>query len=106
MKDLILKHSLINAIEHNGRANVQAVLGKVIGEKPELRIKIREIVLDIQKIVREVNSLSPEEQKKKFDELGIVVEKKENIAGLPELPNAVEGRVVMRAAPFHQDFCT
>jgi len=100
MKDLILKHSLINAIEHNGRANVQAVLGKVIGEKPELRIKIREIVLDIQKIVREVNSLSPEEQKKKFDELGIVVEKKENIAGLPELPNAVEGRVVMRAAPF------
>jgi len=100
MKDLILKHTLINAIEHNGKANAQSVLGKVIGEKPELRIKIREIILDIQKIVREVNALSPEEQKKKFDVLGIVVEKKENIVGLPELPNAVEDRVVMRAAPF------
>jgi glutamyl-tRNA synthetase len=99
MKDLILKYSLINAIEHEGKSSTQAVLGKIIGERPEMKTKIKEIIGDIQKTVHEVNALSLDQQKKKFDDLGIVIEKREERTGLPELPN-VKGKVVMRVAPF------
>jgi len=101
MRELILKHSLINAIEHGGKADVQAVLGKVIAEKPEVREKIREIISEIQKTVKEVNFLAIEEQRKKLSKLGVAIERKEvKEAGLPDLPNAVKGKVVMRLAPF------
>lgn len=101
MKELIFKHSLINAVEYDGKADVQAVLGKVIAEKPEIKEKIKEIIPEIKKIVEEVNSLNIEEQRKKLDELGVSLERKKiEEVGLPELPNAVKGKVVMRFAPF------
>jgi glutamyl-tRNA synthetase len=101
MRELILKYALINAVGHNGKADIQAVLGKILAEKPDLKSKIKEILPEIKKIVEEVNSLSVDEQKKRFNELGIVVERKkvEEFA-LPELPNAIKGKVVMRLAPF------
>lgn len=101
MKELIFKHSLINAVEHEGKADMQAILGKIIAEKPEIKQKIKEIVIEIKKIVGEVNSMSLKEQKKKLDELGIKIEKKEvEELKLPELNNVVKGKVVMRFAPF------
>lgn len=101
MEKLILKHALANAIEHEGVASAQAVLGKIIAEKPEARVKIDQVILDIKKTVDEINSLSLEEQKKRFDNLGIVMEKKEvEEMHLPELHNAIKGKVVMRFAPF------
>jgi glutamyl-tRNA synthetase len=101
MKDLILKYSLINAIEHEGMADMQAVLGKIIAEKPEMKEKIGEIVPEIKRIIEMVNSLNVGEQKKRLDKLGIVIEKKEiEETALPELHNAVKGKVVMRFAPF------
>ncbi len=102
MKELILKHALINAIQHEGKADFQAVLGKVIAEKPELRKKIKEIVPRIKEAIEEVNSLSLEEQKKRAEELGIEVEKKKikEEKKLPPLPQAQAGKVVMRLAPF------
>ncbi|RLI96682.1 MAG: glutamate--tRNA ligase, partial [Candidatus Aenigmatarchaeota archaeon] len=102
MKELILKHALINAIQHEGKADFQAVLGKVIAEKPELRKKIKEIVPRIKEAIEEVNSLSLEEQKKRAEELGIEVEKKKikEEKKLPPLPQAQVGKVVMRLAPF------
>jgi glutamyl-tRNA synthetase len=100
MKDVIFKHSLINAIEHEGKANVGAVLGKIIAENSSVKQKIKEILPEIEKTVEEINSLSLEEQKNRFNELGIVVEKKETHSGLPELPDAVKDKVVMRIAPF------
>ncbi len=101
MKDKIFKYSLINAIEHEGRADIQAVLGKLIAEDSSAKEKVKEIILEIKKTVEEVNSFSVEEQKKKLDELGIAIEKKEvKETGLPELPNVIKGKVVMRLAPF------
>ena len=41
MKDLILKYALKNAFDYNGKANFQAVLGKILNEKPELRQNIK-----------------------------------------------------------------
>ena len=99
MEEIFKKHALINAVEHKGKANVQAVLNRSVAEKPELKIRIKEIIRIIQKVVKEVNALSLEEQEKMMEELGIELERKVK-EGLPELKNAEVGRVVMRLAPF------
>ncbi len=101
MKDLILKHTLLNAIQHNGKANFQAVLNKVIGEKPELRDKINELIPEIKEIVKKVNSLSTEKQRKKLEELGIEIkkERKRKKYKLPPLPNAKTGEVITAFPP-------
>ncbi len=100
MKDLVLKHAIINAVEHNGKADVGAVLGKIIAEDPAAKTRIKEIIGDVKKIVSEVNSLGVEEQKRKFDEMKIVVHEKKKEEGLPDLPDAQVGKVIMRIAPF------
>jgi glutamyl-tRNA synthetase len=102
MREVILKHSLINAIEHEGKADLQAVLGKVLVEKPDIKQKIKEIIPEIKEVVEEVNSLTIEQQKKRIEELDIslVKEKKIEENVLPELPNVIKGKVIMRLAPF------
>ena len=44
IREIIRKHSLINATSHEGEANVGVVLGRVLGERAELRKKAKEIV--------------------------------------------------------------
>ena len=101
MNDLIRKHALLNAIGHNGKADAQAVLGKVIAEKPELKDKIAQLVVEIKKIVGEINALGLDKQKKELEKLGPVkVMPKKKEEGLPSLPDAVKGKVVMRLAPY------
>jgi len=100
MKDVILKHTLLNAVEHEGKADTGAVIKKVIAEKPEMRNQIKEVIEEIRKIVGEVNSWSIDEQKKKIEEMKIKIEKKKFVVGLPELLNAKRGKVVMRLAPY------
>ncbi|MEM5829185.1 MAG: glutamate--tRNA ligase [Candidatus Aenigmatarchaeota archaeon] len=100
MKEIVLKHALINAIEHGGKADVQAVVKKVVAERSEAKSNIREVIEEVKKVVEEVNSLSLEEQKKRLEELGVKIEKKEaKKFELPELPNAEFGRVVTAFPP-------
>jgi glutamyl-tRNA synthetase len=68
IEELIRKFALLNAIKHNGRAQVGPVIGKVLAEKPELRTKVKEIVILVNKIVDEVNSLPINEQKRLVEE--------------------------------------
>jgi len=100
MKKLIMKYTLINAIQHDGKANIQAVLNKIIGEKPELRKEIRELIPDIKKTIEDVNSWSIKEQQNKLKELGISLEKKvEEKRELSDLPNAKMGKVITAFPP-------
>jgi len=99
----LLKHALLNAIQHDGKADIQAVLGKIISDDPKVRDEIKKIIPEIKKIVTEVNSLSLDEQKEKLKELGFKVKKKkvEEVKELPPLPNAKKyKKIVMRMAPF------
>ena len=99
MKDLILKHTLINAVEHQGRADVQSVIGKIIAEDPKSRDKIKELISQIKKTVEEVNSWDSEKQSRELKKFG-KIEKGKPKEGLHELPNAKFGKVVMRMAPY------
>src|SRR3989338_9053318 len=69
LKGMILKYALQNALKYSGKANIGAVLGKVLAENPELKEKARDIGKETAKVIKEVNSLSQEKQGKKLQEL-------------------------------------
>ncbi len=87
-KTLIRQWTLANALEHGGTANTNAVIGKLIAEKPELKSKIKELKENIEKSVKEINRLSVKEQESELERLGsperIEKEKKEGLSELPE----------------------
>ncbi|HIJ99109.1 TPA: glutamate--tRNA ligase [archaeon] len=101
-KDLILKHALANALTHEGKANEGAVLGKVLAENPGLKKDIENLRKEIKKVVSEVTKLKSVAQEKKLREIWpefFTQGKKEETRELPELKNAVKGKVVLRLPP-------
>ncbi len=97
--ETIKAYALENATKHNGKANQGAVLSGLFAEGLE-KSDIKKYISIIQEIVNEVNFLSPEEQEKQFSKLKGKVSKRETRVGLPELQNAIRGKVVMRFAPY------
>jgi glutamyl-tRNA synthetase len=95
--------SLQNAFEHGGKTQDKIILGKILGTKPEYRNKVKEISKDISEIVSTINQLSSEEQEKEirehFPEILQPKEKIDEREGLPELKDAVQGKVVTRFPP-------
>ena len=67
MKELILKYVLQNAVKYKGKANIGAVIGKVLAENPKLKENMKKLSKDIHKIIHEVNSLSPKDQEKELE---------------------------------------
>ncbi|MDR0778931.1 MAG: glutamate--tRNA ligase [Methanomassiliicoccaceae archaeon] len=101
VQDTIRKYALQNAVFFKGTANPKAVVGKVLGECPELRSRSAEITPLIESIVSDVNKMGLEAQTKELqssDPNLMVKEKKERIYELPALEGAEKG-VVMRIAP-------
>ncbi len=103
LKKEIRKMALQNAFEHGSETRDKIILGKILGTKPEFRTKVKEIYEDISKIVSSVNQLSLEDQKREIDEnfpeLLIPKEKIVEREGLPELKDAIQGKVITRFPP-------
>jgi glutamyl-tRNA synthetase len=101
LKKTILKYALQNAVKFNGKANPGAIVGKLLKEDPTLKSKIKELSRDIQTTVKEVNNLSLEEQKEELKNIApeMLEKKKAEKKGLPDLKNAVMGKVVTRIPP-------
>ena len=99
----IRKMALQNAFEHGGQTQDKIILGKILGTKPEFRTKVKEVSIEISEIVAVVNQLSSEEQQKELEEnfpdALAPKEKIEEKEGLPELKDAVQGKVVTRFPP-------
>ena len=68
IKNTILKHALRNAIKY-GKADVKAVIGKVLGENPKLRKNAKKFIKEINKIIEEVNKFSSGKQKEELEKL-------------------------------------
>lgn len=101
MKD-VLKFTLENAVKYGGKANVGAVMGKLLSENPKLRSKAKQVAKDVAKAVAEVNRMKLEEQVEKLRKIAPeLLEKKAKARnhGLPELPT-VKGKKVLRLAPY------
>ena len=94
----IRAYALKNAIAYKGKAQQGAVISALFNEglkKNELKKHLKQIA----KIISEINKLSKENQRKEFEKSKAVVSKRKIRQGLPNLPNAKKGKVVMRFAP-------
>jgi glutamyl-tRNA synthetase len=103
LKEAIRKTALSNAIRHDGKAQAGPVIGKILGEKPEFRTKVKELSTLVNNMIKEVNNLTLSEQqrvvKENWPEL-IEKEKVEEEKRLPPLPNVDKyDKVVTRYAP-------
>jgi len=101
MKDLEKKaraYAMKNALAYQGVARLGSVISALFNEglKPS---EVKKYSKKISGIVSEVNKLSPEEQAKEFAKLENLISVREGREGLPELPGAKKGKVIMRFAP-------
>jgi len=81
-----------------GKAQPKNVLGKVLTDDKCLRRKVREIMPEVNRIVREVNRLSRKALEEEFATYGFQKKREKKRGILTDLPN-VKGPVVMRFAP-------
>ena len=103
---LLRKYALQNALEYDGQGQAGSVMGRVMGENPDLRARASELTGFIDEQVAEANALAAEmglEHVRSIleNESPDALEKKvkERREGLPPLPNAESGKVVLRFAP-------
>ena len=102
LRELILKAALLNAVSHDGKAQPGALVGKILGEKAELRSRVKELSSVINDIVLEVNNLSQSEQKAIVEKNWPETQKKEKPEEkrLPPLPNADKySQIITRFSP-------
>lgn len=102
LKRLIRGIALLNASEHDGKTRNDSIISKVIGAKPELRSRIKDVIPLISQAVEDVNKLSVESQRaeleSKYAELLVAKPKQERV-GLPILEGAEQGNVITRFPP-------
>jgi glutamyl-tRNA synthetase len=103
LNQIIRKFALQNALLHSGKADPNAVLGKLMAERPELRAKAKELLNEINEIVSEINSMTESDQHSELEVLApelLEHKKTEKHLILPELPNLDKYEsIVMRFAP-------
>jgi len=103
LRELIRKAALLNAIQHDGKAQAGPIVGRIVGERQELKTKVKELSALISEVVAEVNSLPVEEQKRIVEEKWPETLKKEKVEEqkrLPALPNTDKyAQVVTRFSP-------
>ena len=102
LRELIRKAALLNAVSHDGKAQAGAMVGKILGEKQELRSRVKELSGVINTVVNEVNSLSLADQKAIVEKNWPETQKKEKAEEkrLPSLPNADKyPKIVTRFSP-------
>jgi glutamyl-tRNA synthetase len=103
------KAALLNAAKHDGKAEVGAVIGRVLAETPGLRSKAGLVSKESALAVRRINSMTLAEQEKALEQKfpGVQESKeREGRVGLPPLPNAVKGKTAFRIPPEPSGFMT
>jgi len=101
IKESIRKFALQNAIKFNGKANPGAVIGHLIAEDESIKAKLKDLNKDIIQIIKEVNSMTLENQKKELEKTApeLLEKKEKEKKDMPDLPNAEQGKVITRIPP-------
>jgi glutamyl-tRNA synthetase len=109
LRDSIKAATLHNALEHDGKAREDAVIGRIAAASEEFRSNLKSIVPAIKESVVEINALSPDVQKLLLDQLESVetsqrsglTERSHDASSipLPMLDNATRGKVITRFPP-------
>ncbi len=97
------KYALQNAVKHSGRAELGAVVSKVMGDSPALRAMAKEVAKAAAEVVAAVNALTVQQQttalQERYPEMLQEKVQEEGRVGLPALEGAVRGEVVLRLPP-------
>ena len=109
LRDSIKAATLQNALEHDGKAKADAVIGKIAASSTEFRSNLKSIVPAIKEAVLEINALPQDVQKLLLEQLGSAgssqhtgLTEKSHVASsipLPKLENATRGKVITRFPP-------
>ena len=102
LRELIRKAALLNAVSHDGKAQAGAMVGKVLGERQDLRSRVKELSVVINSVVNEVNGYSLVEQRAIVEQNWPETQKKEKPEEkkLSPLPNADKFKqIVTRFSP-------
>ncbi|VVB79146.1 Glutamate--tRNA ligase [uncultured archaeon] len=96
----MLAYALKNAVEHEGKCQSGAVLNPLFHEGLD-KAEVKNIMPKINEVVKKVNSMSLDEQKKELEETEKLISHRKVRAEdeLPELPDVPKTGVVMRFAP-------
>lgn len=104
--DLIRAYCLQNALQYEGKGQAGSVIGRLMAEREDLRKHGKEVAPLVAELVEMANVKAAEEGleavREEIEELAphlLVKQTKERKSGLSELPDAVEGGVVLRFAP-------
>tara|TARA_B100000700_G_scaffold65285_1_gene72103 strand:+ start:16783 stop:18507 length:1725 start_codon:yes stop_codon:yes gene_type:complete len=102
----VRKYAMQNAIEYNGKGQSGSVLGRLLGERKDLRSKARDLKKLVEIEVAEANLLAEKKGvdvvKEKLAETNpeaLQRQKQKKRVGLKPLTNAIDGGVVLRFAP-------
>ena len=94
---------MLNAIQHNGKAELGAVINKMIAEDSTLKLDIKQLISEIKPILNQINSMSQNEQIKNFQKdfpNTKTSTKKDEKFSLPDLPNfATYEQIITRFSP-------
>ncbi len=101
---IIEKYALQNAVKYGKAPQPKAVMGKVMGECPQLRADPSGVSAALENIVSEIAKGNPEAWEARLSEIApelieALSVKKEPDKGLKPLEGAETGKVVMRFAP-------
>ncbi len=105
LERLVRSYALLDGLKHDGQAQVKSVMSKLLGDHPELRARAREIGPIAARIVKKIGTLSMAEQHEELEILSPEMVPVEDVGSepekseLPPLPNAIQGKMVMRFAP-------
>jgi glutamyl-tRNA synthetase len=66
--DAAKKYAALNASQHNGTAQSGSVIGKILAEYPELKVRVKEVIPVINQGINEVNSWTQVRQQKYIED--------------------------------------
>ncbi|HJL65061.1 MAG TPA: glutamate--tRNA ligase, partial [Candidatus Thalassarchaeaceae archaeon] len=102
----VRKYALQNAVEYDGAGQAGSVLGRLLGERAELRPKAKELKSLVETEVDTANALAENQGVEAVRDAlaatnpeALERQKQQKRIGLKPLPNAVDGSVVLRFAP-------
>ena len=97
---LIRKHALANAIKYDGKASQGNIIGKLIGEKPELKQHMKAVAFEAGEIIPEINGMSVEQQQKELEErFPEMLEKKKEERNIFSVLNIRDDEKIITAYP-------
>lgn len=107
IEKLVKTLALKNAVEHDGKAQFDAIISKVIGSRPDVRATMKTLIPDVRAVVQAINAMPLDGQKVLLQEIAPgELEAKKQLAAVvadephfPPLEGAMMGHVVTRFPP-------